>query len=146
MSAFLDILEAMRSLFARERPDPKRFAPTSSPKNWHRAPDAAYTPPESGSTVWQPDERKKVFYFTDRPFAEEVNQELTPQDMRELARRKLNPSNPIYAAAKRMFSENPNCTRGDLHFHFPGASSETWKVVLAAFRAAIRSPIGQDAG
>lgn len=144
MSALADIGNALKSILFPPEPDPKRFAPESAPKNWHRAPEKTYTPPESGSTVWCPDERKRVFYFTDRPFAEEVNPELTPRDMQELARRKLNPSNPLYSAAKRMFSENPNCTRGDLAFHIPGASSETWKVVLAAFRASLRSPIGAE--
>jgi len=83
------------------------------------------------------DETGTRFGFTDKPFdGERPATTLTDRDVHELEKRNLDPYNPAYAAAKEMFSRNPQTTKGEIHAAIPVIAKETAKDVLAAFRKA----------
>lgn len=94
-----------------------------------------------GLTSVMSDANTNTWGFTDKPFFEKDSAavpELTERDIYELKERKLNPAKAHYAAAKRMFASNPSVTKTDLAEAIPGVSIDTWKDVLASFRAALK--------
>lgn len=142
----IDILQLIRSLFKQGRRDPRRFAPSAAPNGWHQVPPGREPAKRGTSTIYQIAGR--TFGFTDKPFESEVHvdAELTGADIRELAARNLDPYNAAYAQAKRIFASNTGVTKSDLFEAIPGVSKHTLKDVLAAFRAAQRSPIDEGGG
>jgi len=133
MSLFSEISAAFRELTAP--PDPKRFAPSDVPIGWIEIQKPREKP--TGSTIYELDDSGTRFGFTDKPFdGEKPASKLTDRDIHELEKRNLDAYNPAYAAAKEIFSRNPQITKGDVHAAIPAIAKETAKDVLAAFRKA----------
>lgn len=131
-----------QSIFAK--PDPLRFAADDVPVGWN-PPPAQKTKRRDGNGVFVMDEATRTFGFADKPFETSLQNQpegLTERDIEELNSRNLDPYNPGYAAAKKIFAVNPAVTKKELWEAVPGVAKETFKDVLAAFRAAARSPIG----
>ena len=136
------MIGCFNSIFSK--PDPRRFAAKSLPDGWN-PPPVTKGKERGKSSVFLMDEVTNTFGFSDKPFErafEEIPEGLTPADVRELQKQNLDPYNPGYAAAKAVFARNPNVTKKELHAAVPTVARETFKDVLAAFRAAARSPIG----
>lgn len=133
------------TLFARifAKPDPKRFAPAEVPAGWIPPPEVKARK-RSGDGIYIIDEASNTYGFADKPFETVYNNQpetLTDRDIAELSKRNLDPYNPAYAAAKKLFVANPGISKSDLSAQIPGVARETFKDVLASFRAAARSPI-----
>lgn len=126
------------------KPDPLRFAPASVPDGWNALPEAK-AKKRSGNGVYVLDEATNTFGFADKPFETRLQGQpegLTARDIAELAKRDLDPYNPGYAAAKAIFAKNPAVSKKELWQQIPGVAKETFKDVLAAFRAAA-SPLSE---
>ena len=122
------------------KPDPLRFASEAVPVGWN-PPPVAKERKRSGNGVYVLDSETNTFGFADKPFETAMQNQpadLTDADVQALLRRNLDPYNPGYAAAKRMFSVNPGVTKKELYEAIPLVGKETFKDVLAAFREAAR--------
>lgn len=140
----IDILRNIKSIIFPAPRDAARFATPSAPKGWHRAAKEAIKEPGSAFMVEQDG---KVFYgFSHKEFDRSVliSHELTNEDRKELAKRKLNPENENYTLAKRIFAENPAIKQREIHELLPAIALSTYKDVLAAFKAAIAPPTQSD--
>lgn len=122
------------------KPDPKRFAQEVPPVGWVEPPKPKAR--RSGTTAYLLDDATNTYGFTDKPFevsADAPQSSLTDRDRAELIARNLDPHNPGYAAAKDIFSRNPQVSKKELYEQIPAIAKETFKDVLAAFRAANRN-------
>lgn len=122
------------------KPDPLRYALHEAPKGWNPPPEVR-AKKRSDNSVFVIDETTRTFGFSDKPFEKALQnlpETLTEADVQELAARELDPYNPGYAAAKAIFAVNPGVTKKELYEAVPGVAKETFKDVLAAFRAAAR--------
>lgn len=134
----LNLLQNIRKEFqaAFAQPDPMRFAELSQPApNWfgelERKADKS-----TGAILVNKDTNTYEFGRT----RVEIPEHLTPLDIQGLQNRKLDPTNPAYAAAKAYFAKMPFCTKEDLAANssgpdFEGIKPNTAKDVLGAFRA-----------
>lgn len=137
MNLLSEIITAVRQITAA--PDPKRFAPGVLPDGWVEVKKVERK--RGNSTIYALDDSGTRFGFTDKPFevaAGKPETVLTDLDIHELEKRNLDAYNPAYAAAKELFSRNPQITKGDLSKQLPTVAKETFKDVLAAFRAAAK--------
>ena len=135
-----------KSIFAK--PDPRRFAPQTVPVGWNPPPEVK-AKKRDGNGVYLIDDATKTFGFADKPFEtvlQNLPEAITEADAAELRQRGLDPYNPAYAAAKAIFARNPDVSKKELAQQIPVVAKETFKDVLAAFRAAGRSPIAAGGG